>query len=263
MPKHSYQNILKKMVLDQRRTNKLRAGAQCQKCYQRGHWTFECKNSQVYLVRPSRSQILKNPKLQPPAFDEDDIPEIPRITDGDYYRDETLRRKRQAEQSIKLSAMDAISRYINMFDHILRKEKGAKRKGKSNARSHSSSSAPHSSLSSSSQQSSNSSKSSESSTSGVSSSSSDSDKSSHAVVSSQGSHSSYSRFETSSKDSSKSNAGSASLNSSSRASLSESQPTQNKNVPSKRQVSTNRDKTSNSRKRGSTDYKPTFRKKDL
>lgn len=39
--------------------------AQCQKCYQGGHWTFQCKNERVYISRPSRTQQLKNPKLRP------------------------------------------------------------------------------------------------------------------------------------------------------------------------------------------------------
>lgn len=38
--------------------------AQCQKCYQGGHWTYECKNERVYISRPSRTQQLKNPKLR-------------------------------------------------------------------------------------------------------------------------------------------------------------------------------------------------------
>ncbi|WOL03266.1 zinc finger CCHC domain-containing protein 10-like [Canna indica] len=38
--------------------------SQCQKCYQAGHWTYECKNERVYISRPSRTQQLKNPKLK-------------------------------------------------------------------------------------------------------------------------------------------------------------------------------------------------------
>ncbi|XP_057538958.1 uncharacterized protein LOC130817338 [Amaranthus tricolor] len=38
--------------------------SQCQKCFQVGHWTYECKNERVYISRPSRSQLLKNPKLR-------------------------------------------------------------------------------------------------------------------------------------------------------------------------------------------------------
>ncbi|KAJ6689794.1 hypothetical protein OIU85_006133 [Salix viminalis] len=36
----------------------------CQKCFQSGHWTYECKNERVYMSRPSRTQQLKNPKLR-------------------------------------------------------------------------------------------------------------------------------------------------------------------------------------------------------
>ncbi|PKA56638.1 hypothetical protein AXF42_Ash012768 [Apostasia shenzhenica] len=40
------------------------SAAQCQKCFQFGHWTYECKNERVYMSRPSRTQQLKNPKLK-------------------------------------------------------------------------------------------------------------------------------------------------------------------------------------------------------
>ncbi|XP_010524734.1 PREDICTED: zinc finger CCHC domain-containing protein 10-like [Tarenaya hassleriana] len=41
-----------------------RSASQCQKCFQTGHWTYECKNERVYISRPSRTQQLKNPKLR-------------------------------------------------------------------------------------------------------------------------------------------------------------------------------------------------------
>ncbi|XP_042500036.1 zinc finger CCHC domain-containing protein 10-like [Macadamia integrifolia] len=40
------------------------SSSQCQKCFQTGHWTYECKNERVYISRPSRTQQLKNPKLK-------------------------------------------------------------------------------------------------------------------------------------------------------------------------------------------------------
>nr|GMD84707.1 zinc finger CCHC domain-containing protein 10-like [Ipomoea batatas]GMD89290.1 zinc finger CCHC domain-containing protein 10-like [Ipomoea batatas]GME10782.1 zinc finger CCHC domain-containing protein 10-like [Ipomoea batatas] len=40
------------------------AASQCQKCFETGHWTYECKNERVYISRPSRTQQLKNPKLR-------------------------------------------------------------------------------------------------------------------------------------------------------------------------------------------------------
>ena len=45
------------------------AGGQtvCQKCYQPGHWTYECKNARVYVKRPTRTQQLLNPKVRFPV----------------------------------------------------------------------------------------------------------------------------------------------------------------------------------------------------
>ena len=31
----------------------------CQNCLQIGHWSYECRNQKVYLVRESRSSLLK------------------------------------------------------------------------------------------------------------------------------------------------------------------------------------------------------------
>ncbi|GER27646.1 zinc finger protein [Striga asiatica] len=45
-------------------TSTLSSASQCQKCFQTGHWTYECKNERVYISRPSRTQQLKNPKLR-------------------------------------------------------------------------------------------------------------------------------------------------------------------------------------------------------
>eukprot|EP00249_Psilotum_nudum_P010172 c22380_g1_i2 orf=397-1239(-) len=46
---------------------------QCQKCFQLGHWTYECKNERVYISRPSRTQQLKNPKLRPKFLDPSEL----------------------------------------------------------------------------------------------------------------------------------------------------------------------------------------------
>lgn len=58
------------------------AASQCQKCYQTGHWTYECKNERVYISRPSRTQQLKNPKLKMKlsVSYELDNPDIPKET---------------------------------------------------------------------------------------------------------------------------------------------------------------------------------------
>lgn len=33
----------------------------CQKCLQKGHWTYECKNEAAYRTRPSRTKELSRP----------------------------------------------------------------------------------------------------------------------------------------------------------------------------------------------------------
>jgi hypothetical protein len=60
----------KAVRLGERKDNKptmstIGGNGQCQKCFQSGHWTYECKNERVYISRPSRTQQLKNPKLRP------------------------------------------------------------------------------------------------------------------------------------------------------------------------------------------------------
>ncbi|KAG6388672.1 hypothetical protein SASPL_150104 [Salvia splendens] len=43
-------------------TSSVASASQCQKCYQMGHWTCECKNERVYISRPSQTQQVKNLK---------------------------------------------------------------------------------------------------------------------------------------------------------------------------------------------------------
>lgn len=49
---------------DTKTTSVAATSGQCQKCFQPGHWTYECKNERVYISRPSRSQVLNNPKVK-------------------------------------------------------------------------------------------------------------------------------------------------------------------------------------------------------
>ncbi|KAG1882602.1 zinc knuckle-domain-containing protein [Suillus subluteus] len=39
------------------------AGTVCQKCLGTGHFIFECKSTRPYVSRPSRTEMLENPKL--------------------------------------------------------------------------------------------------------------------------------------------------------------------------------------------------------
>ncbi|XP_047148971.1 zinc finger CCHC domain-containing protein 10-like [Vigna umbellata] len=75
--------------------------AQCQKCFQSGHWTYECKNERVYISRPSRTQQLKNPKLRvdtPVAYDLDLYGDVP---DGDDKEEKEKRRRKKKKKSEK------------------------------------------------------------------------------------------------------------------------------------------------------------------
>lgn len=71
--------------------------SQCQKCFQAGHWTYECKNERVYISRPSRSQLLKNPKLRQKmmaSYNADD---------PDIKGDEEEKKEEKAEKRAKKS----------------------------------------------------------------------------------------------------------------------------------------------------------------
>lgn len=79
---------------------------QCQKCFQLGHWTYECKNDRVYISRPSRTQQLLNPKLRPkmaslektsPGNQVADDQEIPR--EEPARKSEAKKRKRRRSSS--------------------------------------------------------------------------------------------------------------------------------------------------------------------
>lgn len=36
----------------------------CQRCLERGHWTYECKKEPKYTSRPSRTSTLEDPRLE-------------------------------------------------------------------------------------------------------------------------------------------------------------------------------------------------------
>ncbi|ESW14014.1 hypothetical protein PHAVU_009G074533 [Phaseolus vulgaris] len=77
--------------------------AQCQKCFQSGHWTYECKNERVYISRPSRTQQLKDPKLRPRvdapvAYDLDLDGDVP---DGDVKEEKEKGKRKKKKKSEK------------------------------------------------------------------------------------------------------------------------------------------------------------------
>jgi hypothetical protein len=86
------------------------AGGQCQKCFQTGHWTYECKNERVYMMRPSRTEQLKNPRLKKPY-----LPASSQFVNPDLEKEMEEERKLMREK--------------------LKKEKSERRKVKSKSKS--------------------------------------------------------------------------------------------------------------------------------
>ncbi|CAH8390422.1 unnamed protein product [Eruca vesicaria subsp. sativa] len=81
--------------------------SQCQKCFQTGHWTYECKNERVYVSRPSRTQQLKNPKLRmkPSVDDLDGDDEKVEVING--KEEEGERRSKRKHRSKSESGSDS------------------------------------------------------------------------------------------------------------------------------------------------------------
>ncbi|XP_062187632.1 uncharacterized protein LOC133890981 [Phragmites australis] len=86
-------------------TSSLGAYTQCQKCFQHGHWTYECKNERVYVSRPSRTQQLKNPKLKK------------NVSVSSHFENPDLVKEREEERKL--------------VKEKLKKEKSERKKGKS------------------------------------------------------------------------------------------------------------------------------------
>lgn len=79
---------------------------QCQKCFQPGHWTYECKNDRVYMSRPSRTQQLKNPNLKKTT-----------VSVSYHFENPDLEKEREEERKLK--------------EEMSKKEKPKRSKGKS------------------------------------------------------------------------------------------------------------------------------------
>ncbi|KAL5984317.1 hypothetical protein ACLOJK_018421 [Asimina triloba] len=75
------------------------AAAQCQKCFETTHWTYECKNERVYISRPSRTQLLKNPslKMKLSVSCELDNPDIPKAERGGKSSSSKSKRKHRSD----------------------------------------------------------------------------------------------------------------------------------------------------------------------
>ncbi|KAK9820044.1 hypothetical protein WJX72_005434 [[Myrmecia] bisecta] len=79
------------------------ANVVCQRCLQKGHWTYECKNEAAYAARPTRTQQLLNPKVRQRFLDPSEAPpEEPRA-----QRNGVLDRKRKHEPAPSSSSSDS------------------------------------------------------------------------------------------------------------------------------------------------------------
>lgn len=85
--------------------------AQCQKCFQSGHWTYECKNERVYISRPSRTQQLKNPKLRVDVsltYDLDDNPVTKEEKVGKSSTSKKSKRKHRSNSDSDSGSEDSV-----------------------------------------------------------------------------------------------------------------------------------------------------------
>ncbi|KAI5784660.1 zinc knuckle-domain-containing protein [Geopyxis carbonaria] len=72
----------------------------CQKCLKLGHYTFECKSAtqeRPYISRPSRTQQLFNPKLQP-KLQETALPDQVSLVNKKGVADSILKRKEEERE---------------------------------------------------------------------------------------------------------------------------------------------------------------------
>ncbi|OMP02272.1 hypothetical protein COLO4_11257 [Corchorus olitorius] len=81
--------------------------SQCQKCFQAGHWTYECKNERVYMSRPSRTQQLKNPKLRMKLLSASHDLENPDINNGKNEEGRRTKKSKRKHRSHSDSGSDS------------------------------------------------------------------------------------------------------------------------------------------------------------
>ncbi|CAE7146215.1 unnamed protein product [Rhizoctonia solani] len=90
----------------------------CQKCLQRGHFIYECKSTQPYKSRPSRSRLLEKPELVKKRGDKPsvEVPDEFKKRSGvankileDKEKDREAKRKRSASPSSSSGSSDSES----------------------------------------------------------------------------------------------------------------------------------------------------------
>ncbi|CAD8180842.1 unnamed protein product [Paramecium pentaurelia] len=81
-----FNKYMQQAMKNKKKANNEDAGAvRCQRCLKYGHLTYECKNENVYLYRPSRTMQFKEKQLQY-ELNNDKPPDVPDAFDGDWKR---------------------------------------------------------------------------------------------------------------------------------------------------------------------------------
>lgn len=114
----------------------------CQKCFEIGHWTYECKNERVYISRPSRTQQLKNPKLRmkPVSYDLDNpdiVNEVEPEKNSKKTKTKTVRKSKRKHKSDTESGTDSDA---SVFESGSSSDAGSDRSSEESESSYSSSS---------------------------------------------------------------------------------------------------------------------------
>nr|XP_026694306.1 zinc finger CCHC domain-containing protein 10-like isoform X2 [Ciona intestinalis] len=74
-------------VLQQRQASLSKSDTTCQKCLQKGHWTYECKNPRAYVHRTSRTQELNKALKRKAANQENTIKRRKRSSSDQGHQD--------------------------------------------------------------------------------------------------------------------------------------------------------------------------------
>ncbi|XP_006815829.2 uncharacterized protein LOC102806776 [Saccoglossus kowalevskii] len=91
--------VTRQMML--RKTQASTENVRCQKCLEKGHWTYECTGERKYVHRPSRTaEMNKKLKQQNQQTNQQDIL---------ASKESTLRRKRKRSESSESSSSDSDS----------------------------------------------------------------------------------------------------------------------------------------------------------
>ncbi len=71
----------------------------CQKCLQKGHWTYQCKNDAVYTSRPTRTKQLLRPNKRKAYLDSSEVPDEFKSGHGGTRGEDDVKKGKVASRS--------------------------------------------------------------------------------------------------------------------------------------------------------------------